>query len=97
MKATVPVGHTAGEQPSVQVTYLLATSREMLAETLTAVGADTGNCLVFADCGHWWREDQPAGMKRTTPRVCVRCPDTVGLSPQGFASVAVIYVPLEVP
>ncbi len=58
--------------------------------------------IVLAECGHWWRESQPARLKldKTAPRVCTLCRPTVrasvGTSPQGFAMVPVIYLPGEV-
>lgn len=50
---------------------------------------------VDAACGCSWREAEPAGFTRTSPRVCIAHkpdhPAAVGTSPQGFALVHVTY------
>jgi hypothetical protein len=91
------------DDPHVSVTsagrwMLRRTSAEVLADALASIGFKLGDCLVFAACGHWWRESTPEGFQPTTPRVCSQCrpdnPAAVGVSPQGFAMVPVAYVPL---
>jgi len=54
--------------------------------------------IVLGNCGHWWPETQPDGMKLTSPRVCMaKHPEALAqfvirLSAQGLDEVEVAYV-----
>jgi hypothetical protein len=54
--------------------------------------------IVLGNCGHWWHESAPEGVRATSPRVCTqrhtqrqRDEVIVGKSPQGFDLVEVAY------
>jgi len=54
--------------------------------------------IVLGNCGHWWPEEQPAGMQFTSPRVCMgKHPGALAQfvirkSAQGLDEVEVAYV-----
>lgn len=73
-----------------------------MAESDTPALAEHRSMLVLAECGHWWRETQPKGLRLRpdAPRVCSICrpthPAAVGTSPQGMAMVPVHYLPGDI-
>jgi hypothetical protein len=58
----------------------------------------TRRMIVLGNCGHWWPETQPEGMRLTSPRVCMgKHPGALAQfvirqSAQGLDEVEVAYV-----
>ena len=83
---------------AVETTFREAATIARGADRTRGAGTDPEagprQMLVLGDCGCWWIEHQPPGMRLTSPRVCSRCRpgQRYPASPQGMALVPVRYV-----